>query len=183
MTKTILAFLFICVLLSQAKNLVKRSHSLSKDFSCDHPFVLINWQYNLPLTLINISADNQHVAKYADLQLDQTNTATTSWCKLANGRIQNVETGLYLNVHGPGLVCWARDSCEWATQVDGYYTQGTTWIWKDVPISVTERRNTRTYHQLQAMGRTLLAYPGGTVNLGVIDNDNKAELWIFHLTK
>lgn len=176
MTKTIFTFLLICVLLSQAKHLLRKSKSLSKDFSCDHPFVLISWQYNLPLTLINISYDSQNVAKYADLQLDQNNEATTSWCKLDDGRIQNVETGLYLDVHGPGLVCWAQYSCEWATQVDAYYTEGTSWIWKDAIAY-------KTYHQLQTMGRSLTAYSAGTVNLGVTDLTNKAQAWMFHWTK
>lgn len=133
--------------------------------------------------MINISYDNDKVAKYADLRLDPDNTATTSWCKLDDGRIQNVETGLYLNVHGPGKVCWSRYSCEWATQVDAYYTQGTTWIWNEVPVDITVDGEIRHYHQLQAMGRNLMAYPDKTVNLGVMEDGNKAQLWAFHWTK
>lgn len=127
--------------------------------------------------------DSQKVAKYADLQLSASTTATTTWCQLDDKRIQNVETGLYLNVHGPGLFCSAANSCQFSAQVDVYYTQGTSWYWGDVSVTYKTLTSTATYHQLQTMGRTLIALPGGTVNLGVVDNNNLAELWHFEFTK
>jgi len=173
----VIFFLIIFVLFSDSKHILKKLTSLksiNKGVSCPQPFVLINWGYNMPLYLTNIVRDSNGIASYADVALDQTLSTHQQWCYLNDQRIQHIETGLYLDIHGPGEVCWAQDSCEWATQVDAYGSEGTSWTWTNAIVN-------NGYHMLEAMGRTLTGYNQGYVNMGVISSGvNAYQLWIFH---
>ena len=150
------------------------AHSHSDNKLCEHPVSIINRGYNLPIYLYNIQLDTNNVTRYADIALSLTNSQFDRFCILHDGRIQHYNTGLFLNVHGQGYFCWARDSCTWACQIDAYFTQGTSWFWKD---SVSDG----VFHQLNAINGTMTAFPNGFVNIYSTSNYlNVYQQWIFH---
>lgn len=165
------------VILAQSSFLKKKhnSRALSSVITnCSNIIVLSN--QNKFIRLFNIQKDNNSVATYADITLKSDHLSTKDlWCKWEDGRIQNIDTELYLNVHGPGRVCWAKDTCEWATQVDAYYTNGSEYFWTDTQIEVEGKE----LHLLGAMGRSLASYET-YVNLAVTDINSKSQQWAFN---
>ena len=174
MTKFIIICLILLIIDIQAVQLHKKHSSSKKTQRCSNPVSIINRGYNLPLYLYNIQTDDAGVVHYADIALSLTNRNFDKFCIIGDGRIQHIKTGLYVNVHGPGYFCWARDACEWASQIDGYPTQGTTWFWKDTLFQ-------GAFHRLDALGGSMTAYADGHINLGGTSaTENVYQDWIFH---
>lgn len=168
----IIIFVSLLVLTTSKTFLKKKSKS---KVACEKPFWLLNRGTIRPLYVYNIQKDDQGVARYGDVATSVDLSHYDKWCDLQDGRIQHIDTGLFLNVHGPGRVCWARDTCEWATQIDAYYVEGTSYKWE-------KTSSDETYYVFQAMGRALTDEndKNGYVNLEIIKEGDIYQEWIFH---
>lgn len=162
----IIYFFLLSLIFIQSEAILKKRNKI-KD-GCEKPVALLNWGYNLAISLKDIQRDAQGVAKSATASLGYTEPFD-KWCVLADERIQHIDSGLYLNVHGPGMVCWAKDACEWAAQVDGYCAEGTAWKWHKILLGTG-------YYTLGAMDRVLTAFPSGELNLRPI-SENGASIY------
>ena len=169
----IIYFFLLCLIFNQSYALLKKmiSTKTKTHSACAKPVALLNWGYNLAISLSDIQRDNQGVARYATAILGHSDPLE-KWCVLDDERIQHIDSGLYLNVHGPGIVCWARDTCEWAAQVDGYFDKGTAWNWQKILLG-------SGYYTLGAMERVLTAFPSGELNLRLISENgpNVYQQW------
>ena len=164
MNKIIYFFLLFFIFIQSEAFLQEKTSAQIID--CEKPVAIINSGSNLPIYLRDFEYDSQGVAKFAIAALSKTKQLD-KWCVLDDERIQHINSGLYLNVHGPGMVCWAKDTCEWATQIDGYYTKGTSWTWQKTLLS-------KGKYTLGAMGRVLTAFPSGELNLRPV-NENAPD--------
>lgn len=171
--KTFIIIFVSLLVLTTSKTFLKKKSTAKT--ACTSQFFLINRATNRPLYVYNIQKDDQGVARYGDVATSVDLSQYDKWCDLKDGRIQHVDTGLFLNVHGPGRVCWARDTCEWATQIDAYYEEGTTYEWEKV-------KSDGAYYVFKAMERALTDEnnKNGYVNLEEISEGNAFQEWVLH---
>ncbi len=165
MNKIIYFFLLFLIFIQSKALLKKRTSTNTK--ACTTPVSIINRGNGLLLSLKNIQRDANGVAQFGTVGLSSTNQ-NEKWCVFDDERIQHIDSGLYLNVHGPGIVCWAKDTCEWAAQVDAYPTKGTAWNWHKVVLETG-------YKFLSTLERVLTVLPTGELNLRPV-NENTSTL-------
>ena len=171
MHKILYFFLLFLIFIQSEAFLKKRTSAKTK--ACANPISIINAGNDLPLCLKDIQRDSAGVARYATVALGTTDQ-TDKWCVLDDERIQHIDSGLYLNVHGLGLVCWARDTCEWAAQVDAYSTKGSAWNWHKIGSETG-------YNFLSVMERVLTVLSAGELNLRPINKNQLSftQQWKF----